>query len=332
MYVRSDRCTSRQTVCALSLLVVLSLGLGCRSTEAPDRPLAPAWDVDRAELFEWRADDPAFDQEFALEASGLAVLKGDLLIPSEKYSRILVVDPESDFAARVIPLGVPRHAELEGVATAGSSLFLCDEAHAAVYEVSVETVAGAVEATNPQTVGARQLALEGIEVVGGKIGFEGIEANPRNDGIYLLLERRGTAETGCDSQIFSLRRGPDRLISDAEPLVIGLEDCNWRLTGLAWWGESLIALKTQFPGERYEIVAVDLSTGETTVVLEMTPLLRSLATRGWSNNVEGIAVADDGALWLVADNAVTGVIDDPRPPQIESRTLLLRIPPVDRQD
>jgi hypothetical protein len=55
-------------------------------------------------------------------------------------------------------------------------------------------------------------------------------------------------------------------------------------------------------------------------------LLRSLEARGWSNNVEGLAISPDGALWLVADNAVTGVIDDPLPPWIDVRTLLLRIP------
>ena len=210
---------------------------------------------------------------------------------------------------------------------AGDSLVLCDEAHAAVYEISAEAVAGFLEAPSSRIVEARQLVLEGVGVTGGKIGFEGIETNPRNDGIYLLLEREGNPETGCVSKIFSLRHGTDRLVSDAEPLVVELDDCYWRLTGLAWWGERLIALKTQFPGERYEIVAVDLSTGESAVVLEMTPFLRSLGGAGWSNNVEGLAVADDGSLWLVADNAVTGVIDDPEPPRIESRTLLVRIPP-----
>jgi hypothetical protein len=52
-----------------------------------------------------------------------------------------------------------------------------------------------------------------------------------------------------------------------------------------------------------------------------------LAREGWSNNVEGIAVSGDGSLWMVADNAVTGVIDDQVPPPGESGTLLLRIPP-----
>ena len=89
----------------------------------------------------------------------------------------------------------------------------------------------------------------------------------------------------------------------------------------------MIALKTKFPGMRYEVVTVDLQTGDTAVLLDPTKLLRLLAREGWSNNVEGIAVSGDGSLWLVADNAVTGVINDPLPPPGESHTLLLRIPP-----
>jgi hypothetical protein len=78
---------------------------------------------------------------------------------------------------------------------------------------------------------------------------------------------------------------------------------------------------------RYEVVSVDRETGDTRVLLDPTRLLRLLAREGWSNNVEGIAVSGDGSLWLVADNAVTGVIDEPLPPPGDSHTLLLRIPP-----
>ena len=42
-------------------------------------------------------------------------------------------------------------------------------------------------------------------------------------------------------------------------------------------------------------------------------------------NAKAIIVSGDGSLWLVADNAVTGVIDEPLPPRGESRTLLPRL-------
>ncbi len=87
-----------------------------------------------------------------------------------------------------------------------------------------------------------------------------------------------------------MRPEGDRLASRSEPLEIDLEDCAWRLTGLAWWKGALLGLKTQFPGERYEVVTIDQQTGEIEVVLELTTLLRALESEGWSNNVEGIAV------------------------------------------
>jgi hypothetical protein len=74
-------------------------------------------------------------------------------------------------------------------------------------------------------------------------------------------------------------------------------------------------------------VTVDLRNGDTSVLLNPTSLLRRLARQGWSNNVEGIAIGEDGSLWLVADNKVTGTVDDPLPPPGKHRTLLLRIPP-----
>jgi len=309
------------------LLIVVAVGFGCRTSVQQRQAPQPAWDLERAEIVHWRASDPSFDQGFALEASGLEASGGRLYVPSEKYARLLVIDQTADAAARVIRLDVPRHSELEGVALIGKTLFLCDEAHAAVYEVHIGDEPDSAEVGTSEPLAARVLPFDDLDVRGGKIGFEGIEISPDGDRMYVLLERSGSESTGCVSKIYRLRRTGDRLIVDLDPLDVALDDCAWRLTGLAWWEGRLIALRTQFPGERYEVVAVDLATGDADVVLVLTELLRSLAQSGWSNNVEGIAVAGDGSLWLVADNAVTGVIDDPLPPPNDDRTLLLRIPP-----
>jgi hypothetical protein len=206
-------------------------------------------------------------------------------------------------------------------------ILLCDEAHAAVYEVTIGDDDSSAADLEGEPLVARELAIDGVDVEGGKIGFEGIEIDRDGDRVFLLLERSETEVGGCVSRIYRLHRHGGRLTADGDPLDIELPDCTWRLTGLAWWGERMIALKTQYPGERYEIVAVDLATGAARVVLDLTVLLRALAREGWSNNVEGIAVTGDGALWLVSDNAVTGIVDDPLPPPCRSRTLLLRIPP-----
>jgi hypothetical protein len=250
-----------------------------------------------------------------------------LYIPSEKYSRLLVFDRDGREKVGLVHLDVPRHSELEGVALTPDGLLFCDEAHAAVYELAPAGEEILASERGKLPVGVRQLELDGVSVQGGKIGFEGIEVEADSGDVLLLLERSGTEATGCVSRIFRLRRAGHSLIAQGDPVDVRLEDCAWRLTGLAWWQGRLIALKTQFPGERYEIVTVDLDTGAIEVILEMTDLLRSLDDDGWSNNVEGIAVSSDGALWMVADNAVTGVIDDPLPPAIDDRTLLLRIPP-----
>jgi hypothetical protein len=289
------------------------------------------WDLEAAEAIEWNSDDPSFAQQFALEASGMAAAGPFLFIPSEKYSRLLVFDHADNNRIGVVRLDVPRHTELEGVAGIDGGFLFCDEAHAAVYELALSGEQVAEAAGEGLPVEIRKLRLEGVSVRGGKIGFEGIEKDPVTGEVLVLLERSGTDETGCVSRLFRLRREGLVLERLGDPVDVELEDCAWRLTGLTWWNTKLLALKTQFPGERYEIVGVDLDTGKTTVVLEMTDLLRTLEKQGWSNNVEGLAISDDGALWLVADNAVTGVIDDPLPPAIDVRTLLLRIPPAPRR-
>jgi len=309
------------------LFLLLTSATGCRSATAPGPKSTPPWNLAQAELVRWQADEPFFAQDFAIEASGLAASDRFLWVSSEKYGGMLLVDILGRRYVKTVRVGVPKHAELEGVALVDGGVLICDEAHAAVYEVLIDDEQQVFASPPIQPLPVAALTLEGVAVRGGKIGFEGIEVDEDDGTVYLLLERSGTEETGCVSRIWGLQRADGALRSDGDPLEVQLEDCTWRLTGLAWWEGGLIALRTQFPGMRYEVVTVDLQTGDTEVLLNPTKLLRLLAREGWSNNVEGIAVSGDGSLWLVADNAVTGVIDDPFPPRGESHTLLLRIPP-----
>lgn len=311
----------------IAVLLLLAISVACRSSTAPDLASSPPWDVKHAEIVEWQSDHPSFAQEFALEASGMAASENLLFVTSEKYGRLLVVRPAESGRARTVRLAVPRYAELEGVALGKDGLYFCDEAHAAVYHLAIDDEQALMETPADQRQPVFEFVLEGVGVVGGKIGFEGIEINPDDGSIYLLLERSGNEKTGCVSRIWELERSNGALISRVDPIDVRLADCTWRLTGLAWWEGTLIALRTQFPGMRYEVVSVDLETGNSKVLLDPTAVLRMLSRQGWSNNVEGIAISGDGSLWLVADNAVTGVIDDPLPPLGEENTLLLRIPP-----
>lgn len=306
-------------------IMALGLAPACRSQVAEQAPAADTWwDVSAAQVLTWRADDEAFSQDRALEASGLAMADGFLWVASEKYRRLLRIDPRRRYAARVVAVDVLPFSELEGVTIRGSTAYLCDEAHAAVYAVELGEWASGADAR--VELPARSLALDGVSAEGGKIGFEGIEVDPEGD-LYLLLERGHEAGGGCVSTIFRLQREGERLITRGAPMTISLEDCAWRLSGLAMWKGALLALKTQFPGSRYEVIAIDPESGRWRVVLEMTPLLRSLGEQGWGNNVEGIAVDADGGLYLVADNAVTGTVTASEPPPAAERTLFLRLPP-----
>ena len=310
----------------ISFLLLTSV-IGCRSASAPETKSTPPWNIARAQVVRWQVDEPFFAQEFAIEASGLAASDRFLWVSSEKYGGLLLIDLLGRAYVKTVRVGVPKYAELEGVALVDGGVLLCDEAHAAVYEVAIDDEQQVFAFPPAVPLPVKPLTLEGVAVLGGKIGFEGIEVDENDGTVYLLLERSGDDETGCVSRIWGLQRTDGALRSDGDPLEVQLKDCTWRLTGLAWWNGGLIALRTQFPGMRYEVVTVDRETGGTEVLLDPTKLLRMLAREGWSNNVEGIAVSGDGSLWLVADNAVTGVIDEPLPPRGESQTLLLRIPP-----
>jgi hypothetical protein len=163
-------------------------------------------------------------------------------------------------------------------------------------------------------------------VRGGKVGFEGVAASPEGRFLYLLLERSTLPGGGCVSKVFRMRISEDVLKAEGKPMLIALEDCSWRLTDLELWHGRLLALKSKFPGNRYEVIAIDPDARTWEKLLDLTELLRSVTDAGWGNNVEGIAVSEDGTLYLVADNAVTGVIDAPEPPPTDELTLLMRLP------
>jgi hypothetical protein len=305
---------------ALALLAISMTTLaGCRSVE-PEAPASPSWELERAELLEWQADDPAFAQERAIEASGMAVFNESLYVSSEAYGRLIRIDPGT-LEAWVLRLDVPRFSELEGLAIHDGTAFLCDEAHAAVHVVDLS------EQTTGEPLLSRSLPLQGVSVAGGKIGFEGVALSPDGSLLYLLLERSFGSDGDCVSMVFRMDVEAGAFVARQDPIIVELEDCDWRLSALELWRGRLYALKTQYPGERYELIAIDPQTGDTELILVMTELLRSVTADGWTNNVEGLGITDDGTLYMVGDNAVTGIIDDPEPPPASWRTLLLRFPP-----
>ena len=313
------------------VLMAATTGPACRAERAPApvQSLPPAarlsWDPARAEVLQWQADDVAFAQDRALEASGLALSSRYLYVVAEKYASVLQLDPEAGWSARVLPLAVAPGSELEGVAVRGTSLWFCDEAHAAVYRA--ELGEGELAAGTPLPV--RRLELEGVMRRAGKIGFEGLVVAPDGVSVYLLLERRGVAMTGCSSLVYRLRAETGRLTAVGTPIEIELEDCTWRLTALDLWRGRLLALKTRYPGEEYLVIEIDPQSGRWWPTCDLTEMARGLAAEGWSNNLEGMALSESGDLFLVSDNAVTWDAAPGGPPQARERTLFLRVPRVD---
>lgn len=308
---------------SVAVLLMLLGFSGCRSggIGIPEgEKTGQWWDLEKAETLVWRADHPGYEQHMALEGSGLVAHDGRLLAASEKYAQLLRIDPVT-LMVEAISMDLPPLSEIEGVAVDGGELLLCDEANAAVWATAIPGEKSGI------SLEMRQIELIGLELKGGKLGVEGItvDSGPAGD-VYLMLERSGSAEVGCKSTIFRLSRQGDQLVANHHPLVISLEDCNWRLTGLQFWNGRLLALKTRYPGERYEVVVVDKESGELTTVLEMTELLRGIREQGWGNNIEGLTVTSDGALWLISDNAMTDQAWTDDPPPCDDKTLLMRIP------
>ncbi|MEN8164393.1 MAG: esterase-like activity of phytase family protein [Acidobacteriota bacterium] len=313
------------TVTGLCLVLVLSLA-GCRSIEVSDPSEreggGPWWDVERAEVLLWEADDPSFAQNMALEGSGLVAHDGMLLGAAEKYAHLLRIDPVT-LKVRTFLMDLPQYAEIEGVTVDGREILLCDEANAAVWATDLP------DENSDAGLEVRRLELLGLQLSGGKLGVEGIavDEGPPHE-VFLALERHGSEDEGCRATIFKLNRQGNQLAPRGAPLVIPMEDCNWRLTGLQFWNGRLLALKTRYPGERYEVVVIDRETGNLTTVLDMTELLMRVQDEGWGNNIEGVTVTEDGALWLISDNAMTDRAKGPKPPPGRHKTLLMRIPPL----
>ena len=67
---------------------ILTAQLGCRSAPSPEAQPLSAWDPDRAQVLRWRSDHPSFEQQYALEASGLAatVVAADKAVKAAKVS------------------------------------------------------------------------------------------------------------------------------------------------------------------------------------------------------------------------------------------------------
>lgn len=283
----------------------------------------PWWDARNAELVAWDPEDDRFSMDRAVEVSGLCLTPSALFLASEKYPLLLALDPAGLRPPRVIELGLPKGAEVEGLAWSGGSLYLCDEANAAVYRVPLPPSLAEGRSAPDGPLAVQRLPIEGVHIDGGKSGLEGIAVTEDGTDVVLLHER-ARDEAGCFSTLYRFRLTEDRLILDGPPVRIALEDCTWRLSDLSRRHGSLFGLKTRFPGERYEVVLIDERSGSLTTVLDLTDVARAAAADGYSNNLEGLAVAE--VLFVVSDNAATPRAMGVEPGSARQTTLLIRVP------
>jgi uncharacterized protein YjiK len=313
---------------ALVLITVAFVTVGaCRTTEVEERVAAAVespWKLAAAEDLTWSADVEQFSQGHAIEASGLAASGRYLYSTSEKYGAVLQIDTAAGYSARVVRLAVPPRTELEGVAYADGALYLCDEAAAAVFTARIASEEELASGAARQPLPVTRLEL-GVDVAPGKVGIEGVAVDPAGDRLYLALERQ-EIRGACSSLIFRLRIDGNRLVQDMEPIDFPLPGCDWRLTALELYQGRLLTLKTRYPDKDYWIVEIDPESGEWRDLVRLRDLAEQMHDAGYGDNLEGMAVTASGELYMVSDNAMTGIIEDQLPEAAREKTLLLRIP------
>jgi len=316
----------RGIILGLFICVATAICVGCASDRGGRSAASrvEAWNLGAFELVRWQLDgNESFSQDHAIEASGLTSSEAYLFVAAEKYNTIVVIDPNRGYRAHTLELDLPEGSEIEGLAWAGDRLLMCDEAHGAILEARLETGSWG---SSESSLATRRLTMVDLEVPGGKVGLEGIAATSDGRRIYALVERLRDGGQ-CKSVIHRLFRSSGVLRTDGEPLIISLEDCAWRVSGLHYHSGNLMALMTRFPGEIYRVVRINPRSGSWKTVLEITELAVSLGRGGASNNLEGLTVASDGSLYIVSDNAATESRPSADPPLANRGTLLIRMPP-----
>ncbi len=289
------------------------------------------WDFDAVELVTWKTEDDGFAQDRAIEASGLTASENFLYVVSEKYASLLQIDPSSGYKMVAVPLLVPEGAELEGVTWTDGQLYVCDEANAAVYSIPIADESALCDRDPSSPLPVTKLEFVDFEIPAGKTGLEGIAVDSRNNRLYLLFER-AEIDGGCEARIYplqinSLGTGGQNPSLAGDLIIVPLEDCNWRLAGLTLDHNRLVGIKSQYPGEQYQLVGIDPVSGTTTLIEDITDFGRSLRPKGYGNNLEGITIGFGDQLFLVVDNADTWARRGEMPPAAEDETAFISIPP-----
>lgn len=292
----------------------------------------------------WSDQLSPFAPTQAIGASSLAFHPdGDLYLCCEKFPYLLVF-PKDGTVPRSVRLEdlLPDpdtgtfNVDLEAISICDDKIYVLDEDHPVIYETPVNAPGRVTPLTlvfstpgvfsksattsNPSDLSS----FEGLVVTRERLEWPPVRESVVEDGapwFYLLDERDINATTGQRvAKLFCGRLRGQTIVISEPPITFDLQnDPDWmegyRLPELFLHKRQLYALKTRWERERggnYKIVRCRLDRGTLEEVADFSKIAN--AQKGnYEYNFEGAAVAQDGRLFLTADNEMlqTGVNSAP---------------------
>jgi uncharacterized protein YjiK len=238
--------------------------------------------------------------------SGTKYLDGKLYFASERCPMILVMDPDSNHAISSIPLSVPNEFEMEGMTSYRNKLYLVSENAVAIYEADLNNgSARKIETSIPLPPKSKD-----------GDGMEGIAANETDNKFYLLRERN---EDMTQSQIytFSIEPGSEDnsfSLKYESMTELPLQTPQWRYSDICYDQENdrLLCLKSFSKGKLRQqyLESVDIDkkgnllagTLKNVPVEKFSDISNQYKDQGYSMNLEGITIDQDGNIYVVSDN------------------------------
>lgn len=238
--------------------------------------------------------------------SGMKYLNGNLCLVSERCPVIFLVNPQTKAITGTINLQVPQEFELEGITSYKDKLYMVSENIAALYEVNSKTgEVKQIETSRPLPAKTKH-----------GDGIEGIAANEKNNKFYLLRER---TEDRTKAQIYTynIKQADENssiTLDDESMIEIPLEDEQWRYSDICYDSANsrLICLKSHSKGRLRQLyiesIAIDESGNLSAETLKNIPtdnltlVAAEYKAMGYSTNLEGVTVDNDGNIFIVSDN------------------------------
>ncbi|MEZ5033683.1 MAG: SdiA-regulated domain-containing protein [Chitinophagaceae bacterium] len=256
--------------------------------------------------------------------SGMKYFNGNLYLASERCPEIFVVNPADGKVKVKLQLSMPHRFENEAITSYGNHLYIVSESDVAVYEV------------NPTTAALREIQTSIPLPPKSKHGdgMEGIAGNEKQHKMYLLRERNNE-RTNAEIYTFNVtKKNGTTYLNILSKIDIPLESNDWRYSDICFdqINNRLLCLKS-FSGKktrRHFIEAFDLDSEGSLIKgslhqISSSPfssLQKQFGDDGFSVNMEGLTMDDEGNIYVVSDNT-SGKAHCNR--KSKEKTLLLRL-------